>query len=138
MNMFLIMFSMAVQLSNQRPDYLVMDVDFNLLLCGIAVCILITFLAMVMINGIYPSTKIFPMFMNPKYPVYYVVYNSTFIMLVGFLYNQTWVLFLAMAMVLGNLIYSLVYLPYHENIHNLTLAFNQITIIVALGTYLFE
>jgi hypothetical protein len=138
MNMFLVIFSMAVQLSNQTPDYLMLGQEFNLLLCGIAVCTLITFLAMILINGAFPSTRIFPMFMNPKYPIYYVVYNSTFIILISFLYNQTWVLFFVLAMALGNLVYSLVFQPYHESIHNLTLALNQATIILALGAYLFE
>jgi hypothetical protein len=109
--------------------------EFNLLLCGIAICILITFLSMVILNGVYPSIKIFPMFMNPKYPVYYVVYNSTFIILVSFLYSQMWILYILFSMGLCNLIYSLVYLPYHESIHNLALAFNQVTIILALGAY---
>lgn len=93
---------------------------------------------MVLINGAFPSIKIFPMFMNAKYPIYYVIYNSSFIILISFLYNQKWILFILIGMAIGNLIYSLIYQPYHESIHNLTLAFNQVTIILALGAYLFE
>jgi hypothetical protein len=93
---------------------------------------------MVILNGIFPSIKVFPMFMNPKYPVYYVVYNCTFIILIGYLYSQKWMLYVVLAMVFCNLIYTLVYAPYHEGIHNVTLTFNQATIMLALGAYLYE
>lgn len=112
MNMFLIMFGIAVQLSNLQQPYLMVVPEFNLLLCGIAACILVTFLAMVIMNGVYPSTKIFPMFMNTNYPVYYVVYNSAFIVSISYLYTQKWLLYLLLAMALFNLIYTLVYVPY--------------------------
>jgi hypothetical protein len=112
MNMFLIIFGVGIQLSNLKQGYLMLVPEFNLLLCGIAVCILITFLAMVIMNGIYPSINVFPMFMNNRYPVYYVIYNSTFIILVTFLYSQAWLLYALLGMTICNLIVLLIYLPY--------------------------
>lgn len=138
MNMFLIIFGVAVQMSNLVPGYFMTITELNLLLCGIAICLLITFLAMVIMNGLFPSIRIFPMFMNHKYPVYYVIYNSAFIILISYLYTQKWLLFVLLAMAILNLIVLLCYLPYPEKIHNLTIAFNQATIIIALGAYLYE
>lgn len=138
MNMFLIIFAVSIQFSDLQPAYLEMGGQLNFLLCGVAISILVTFLTMVIINGCYPIIRIFPMFMNEKYPVYYVIYNSTFIFLISYLYPQKWVLFILLIMAIINLIYSIVYQPYREKLDNLTLAFNQATIIIAVATYLYE
>ena len=138
MNMFLVVFGVAVQMSNLVPGYLMAQPEFNLLLCGIAICLLVSFLAMVIMNGLFPSIRLFPMFMHHKYPVYYVIYNSAFIILISYLYTQKWLLYCLLGMAVLNLLILLCYLPYPEKIHNLTLAFNQTTIILALAAYLYE
>lgn len=138
MSMFLVMFAVGVQFSRLQPAYYMISTQINEMLCGVAICIMVTFLAMVIMNGCYPVIRVFPMFMDEKYPVYYVVYNSTFITLITYLYLNTWVLYLLLLMAIGNLIYSLTYTPYREKLHNLTLAINQTTIIIAVATYLYE
>jgi len=59
---------------------------------------------MVIINGIYPKLDIFPMFMDKKYPCYYVIYQSTFIILLTFVYTQKWMIFVMAAFTAVNLI----------------------------------
>jgi len=138
MNMFLVIFAGSNQMSNQRGDYLSLNAEFNLLFAGIALFILITFLAMVILNAVYPSHNIFPMFMHKSYPLYYVIYTATFITLLAFLYSQTWMIFILLGLTGLNLIVLLCYKPYPENVHNLTIVFNQIVIILALCLYLYE
>lgn len=112
MNMFLVMFAVGVQFSSLQQAYNMMTGEFNLLACGVAICILVTFLSMVIINGYYPVIRLFPMFMKENYPVYYVVYNSTFIFMIAYLYTKTWVLYFLLLMAICNLIYSMTYMPY--------------------------
>lgn len=138
MNMFLLMVSTGIQLSNTRQRWALYTPELNLLICAISIFILITFLTMVLVNGIYPSIKIFPMFMHPKYPVYYVIYNSAFIVLISYLFSQAWILYILITMAIINLIVLLNYSPYHEKIHNLTIVYNQVVIILALGLYIYE
>lgn len=105
---------------------------------GIALFIMGTFLAMVIVNAIYPRHNIFPMFMHKSYPFYYTVYVSTFIVTLSFLFSQTWMIYALMGLTGLNLIVLIAYKPYPETVHNLTIIYDQIVILLALATYLYE
>jgi hypothetical protein len=135
--MFLVFMSVGVQLSSMLQDYSVVNSQVNTLSAALAMCILAVFLVLVVISGLYPKSRIFPFFMNHKYPAYYVIYNSTFIMLLAYLYVYTALIYVIAAVILINLIVLLLYKPYPESIHNITIVFDQITILVAVSAYIY-
>ena len=106
------------------------------MMCGLAIFIALIFIVMVAINSIYLKINIFPMFMNKTYPFYYVTYTTIFIVLISFLYAKTELLYVLTGMTAANLIILSIWAPYPEKIHNITIAFNQGTILLALLVYI--
>jgi len=80
--MFLVLFALVIQYIMQTTIGIHLPTKTNGFLSIIAVVIILGFLTMVIINGLYPRLRIFPMFMNQKYPVYYTLYNLLYISLI--------------------------------------------------------
>lgn len=135
---FLIIFALLLQLSDMSADYTLMSKELNLFGAAIAISIVITLITCIIINGVYPSTRLFPLIMKRAYTPIYVIYQSTFIFVLAFNYTQEYVLYILLAMSLLFMIFNIVYQPYPEKIHNFVLVFHQLVIMLALGTYLFE
>lgn len=127
----------GVQLSSMLQDYSVVNSQINTLSAALAMCIIAVFLVMVVVSGLYPKSKIFPFFMNLKYPVYYVIYNTFFIIFLAYLHIYSPLIYIMAAMILINLIVLLLYKPYPESIHNITIIFDQITILISVGAYIY-
>lgn len=127
----------GVQLSSMLQDYSVVNSQINTLSAALAMCIIAAFLAMVVFSGLYPNSRIFPFFMNRKYPVYYVIYNTFFIIFLAYLHIYTPLIYIMAGTILLNLIVLIVYKPYPESIHNITIVFDQIIILIAVAAYIY-
>ena len=99
--------------------------------------IIFGFLAMVIFNGLYPQMRIFPMFMDPRYPIYYTLYQLLYIAIIISFHNTSGFPYALLALTITNLIVLAVWRPYPENIHNITIVLEQVTILVALGVYMY-
>ena len=137
MNMFLVFMGVGVQLSSMLQDYSVVNSQINTLSAALAICIMAVFLVMVVVSGLYPNSKIFPFFMNHKYPIYYVIYNTFFIIFLAYLHVYSPLIYIMAGMILLNLIILLVFKPYPESIHNITNVFDQITILISVAAYIY-
>lgn len=78
----------------------------------LACVVVIGFLTMVIINGLYPRLRIFPMFMDQRYPVYYTLYNLLYISLIIAFYKEESIPFILAALTLINLIILAIWRPY--------------------------
>jgi hypothetical protein len=136
--MFLILFSVACEFVQPDPLYYLFTVDLNIFLSLVAGFILIIFLATVVFNGLFPKLKILPMFMHLKYPVYYATFNLILALTLVSFYDKVATPYVVIGMVVVNLLVLLVWRPYPEKIHNVTIVLEQGTVLVAMGTYLLE
>ena len=109
---FLIVFALMVQLSDMSADYTLISKELNLLAGVIAIAILFTLISMIIINGIYPHTRLFPQIMKRAYAPVYVIYQSTFIFLLAFNYTQKYVLFILIGLSFVFMLFNIIYQPY--------------------------
>lgn len=138
MSMYLIVFSLMLQLSDMSGDYWLMSKEFNMLSAIIGIAILSTMTCAVILNGCFPGTLIFPMLMKQYYPPIYFIYQSTFIFVLAFDYTQEYVLYILAAMAVVFMVYNLIHQPYPEKFHTFVLVFHQLVIIGVIGIYIFE
>lgn len=137
MNTFLVIFSIANEITLNDSTDQVATTSANTFFSLVAGIIVLGFLFMVIINGFYPKLNIFPMFMNTKYPVYYVFYNSVLMAIIMSFYNQKATPYVLAAATIINLVILIYWKPYPEAIHNFTIAFEQGIILLAIFLYLF-
>ena len=67
---------------------------------------------MIIINGVYPQTRLFPLIMKKAYAPVYVIYQSTFIFLLAFNYTQQYVLYILLGFSLVFILFNVIYQPY--------------------------
>ena len=135
MSMFVIMFGIANEFLVAEPPYYVVNADANILFALLAGVILIGFLSLVVFNAIFPNLGIFPMFMSRKYPIYYILFNLSFIVVLLSFYDVTACPYILGGMLLVNIIVLIIWRPYPENIHNVTIVIEQFVVMAALGVY---
>ena len=136
LTMFLVIFSLANEVTTGDPDSYVANTQANTFFAIIAGILTLGFLTLVVVNGIYPSIFIFPMFMHPKYPVYYAIYNSGLILVLISFHEQTATPYALIGLVLANIIVLTCWKPYKQNVHNVTIVFEQTVVVLALAIYI--
>ena len=109
---FLVIFALMLQLSDMSSDYTLISKELNLFAGVIAISILITLIAMIIINGVYPHTRLFPQIMKRAYAPVYVIYQSIFIFVLAFDYTQQYVLYILMSLSFVFLLFNIIYQPY--------------------------
>ena len=93
------------------------------------------FLSLILFNGVFPKLGIFPLFMDKRYPIYYTIYNMTFIIVLISFYDAISVPYILAGMVIVNIMVLICWRPYGEKIHNVTIVIEQGVVLVALGIY---
>ena len=93
------------------------------------------FLSLILFNGLYPNLNIFPLFMDKRYPIYYTIYNLTFIVVLISFYDADAVPYFLAGMLVVNMVILICWRPYVEKIHNVTIVIEQVVVLVALGVY---
>ena len=112
MGMFLIMFSVANEFTQPDPLYYVLSSNINILFALLAGVILVGFLSLILLNGVFPQLGLFPMFMDRKYPIYYTIYNLAFIVVLISFYDGTSAPFILAGMTVVNMIVLICWRPY--------------------------
>ena len=135
--MFLVIFALMAENTTSDPPYYLMDSQLNTFLSIVAAIIVFCFITTVIINGCFPSTGIFPMFMDKRYPVYYTIYNLTFIAVLISLYSSKATPFILAGMSLLNIVVLSYWKPYPAALHNITIVIEQVLVMVALGFYIY-
>jgi len=110
--MFLVLFALVVQYTLGTTMVYVVSNQFNGLLSIVAVVIILGFLTIVIINGLFPKLRIFPMFMDSRYPVYYTLYNLAYIIIIIGTYKLNAVPYILAAMTVINIIVLAIWRPY--------------------------
>ena len=95
-----------------EASYQVISKELNLFGTGIAVAIMITLVTTIILNGIYPQTRLYPMIMKKAYAPIYVIYQTTFIFVLAFNYTQSYVLFILLALSFLFIVFTIAYQPY--------------------------
>ena len=95
------------------PLYYVVSSGINILFALLAGVILVGFLSLILFNAIFPHLAIFPMFMDKKYPIYYTIFNLTFIIVLISFYDGDSVPYILGAMLLINMVVLICWRPYH-------------------------
>jgi hypothetical protein len=80
--MFLVLFATVIQYTMSASLNFLAPSKMNGFLSILGVVVIVGFSAMVIVNGLYPRLRIFPMFMKQRYPVYYTLYNLLYISLI--------------------------------------------------------
>ena len=73
--------------------------------------------------------------MDKRYPIYYTIYNMTFIIVLISFYDAISVPYILAGMIVVNIIVLICWRPYVEKIHNVTIVIEQGVVLVALGIY---
>ena len=91
MSLFLVCFSIAVQLTNMAPSYAIIQDDLNSVGAWVALSIMILLVTLILVNGVYPRTLIFQFpLISQIYPPLYFAYQLAFIMALAFVYTEHW------------------------------------------------
>ena len=109
---FLVVFALMLQLSDMSADYTLISKELNLFAGVIAIAILFTLISMIIINGVYPQTRLFPQVMKRAYTPVYVIYQSAFIFVLAFNYTQQYVLYILLSLSFLFMIFNIIYQPY--------------------------
>ena len=75
------------------------------------------------------------MFMDKKYPIYYTIYNLTFIVVLISFYDGDAAPYVLAGMTVFNFIVLLIWRPYPQPVHNVTILTEQGVILLALAVY---
>ena len=88
-------------------------------------------IALVCVSSAFPATKLFPIWTKQWYPIVYLIYQATFILVLAFIYTQFYILYICISLTVCFLFFNIAYRPYYERSHNIALIFNQLVILVA-------
>ena len=95
-------------------------------------------IALICASVAFPSTKLFPIWTRQWYPMIYLIYQATFILVLAFIYTQFYILYICISLTVCFLIFNIIYRPYYERSHNIALIFHQLVILVVEGVFLYE
>jgi hypothetical protein len=109
---FLVVMALMVQLTDMEASYTLISKELNLLGGGVAMAVMVGLVVLVVVNGVYPSTRLFPHTMKRGYLPFYVLYQTTFIFLLAFNYTQTYTLYILLGMSLCFMVFVILYQPY--------------------------
>ena len=101
-----------LQLTDMNARYTLISKELNMFGAAIAIGITITLIATIIVNGIYPQTRLYPMIMKKAYAPIYVIYQTTFIFVLAFNYTQTYVLYILLGLSFLFIVFNIAYQPY--------------------------
>ena len=138
--MFLIIMSTLSQFtSTQIPKYTVAQISISQVLSLLSFLIILSLTTLLIIGRCFPRSHFFKFYFDSlTYPIFYIIYQASFITVFTLLYANYWCVYLLIAMTVANIVFLIILRPYQEHFHNVGVILNQVLVLLGEGICLLQ